>query len=113
MANTTFTGPVRSESTLKTISKASSGAIEHLNIFKVSNVNSTLKYLREKNFWVYGFDNKSKKDFSEIDWEGNSILVFGSEGFGLNQKTEKYIDFFVKININNKIVIQFTIQNIT
>ena len=89
--------------TSKTMYKASSGAIEHLNIFKVSNINSTLKYLREKNFWVYGFDNKSKKDFSEIDWSGNSILLFGSEGFGFNQKTEKYVDFFVKIKINNKI----------
>ena len=89
--------------TSKTMYKASSGAIEHLNIFKVSNINSTLKYLREKNFWVYGFDNKSKKNFTEIDWTGNSVLLFGSEGFGLNQKTEKYIDFFVKININNKI----------
>ena len=89
--------------TSKTMYKASSGAIEHINIFKVSNINSTLKYLREKNFWVYGFDNKSKKDFSEIDWNGNSVLLFGSEGFGLNKKTEKYIDFFVKININNKI----------
>ena len=89
--------------TSKTMYKASSGAIEHLNIFKVSNINSTLKYLREKNFWVYGFDNKSKKDFTKIDWTGNSVLLFGSEGFGLNQKTEKYIDFFVKININNKI----------
>tara|TARA_B100001057_G_scaffold438137_1_gene470443 strand:+ start:91 stop:828 length:738 start_codon:yes stop_codon:yes gene_type:complete len=89
--------------TSKTMYKASSGAIEHINIFKVSNINSTLKYLREKNFWVYGFDNKSKEDFSEKDWKGNSILLFGSEGFGLNQKTEKYVDFFVRININNKI----------
>ena len=89
--------------TSKTMYKASSGAIEHINIFKVSNINSTLKYLREKNFWVYGFDNKSKKNFLEINWDGNNVLLFGSEGFGLNQKTEKYIDFFVKININNKI----------
>ena len=89
--------------TSKTMYKASSGAIEHINIFKVSNINSTLKYLREKNFWVYGFDNKSKEEFSEKDWKGNSILLFGSEGFGLNQKTEKYVDFFVRINISNKI----------
>jgi len=89
--------------TSKTMYKASSGAIEHINIFKVSNINTTLKYLRENNFWVYGFDNKSKKDFSEIDWKGNNVLLFGSEGFGLNQKTEKYVDFFVKINISNKI----------
>ena len=89
--------------TSKTMYKASSGAIEHINIFKVSNINSTLKYLREKNFWVYGFDNKSKEEFSEKDWKGNNILLFGSEGFGLNQKTEKYVDFFVRINISNKI----------
>ena len=89
--------------TSKTLYKASSGAIEHLNIFKVANINSTLKYLREKNFWVYGFDNKSSKDFSNIDWKGNNILLFGSEGYGLNQKTEKYVDYFVKIKINEKI----------
>ena len=89
--------------TSKTMYKASSGAIEHLNIFKVSNINSTLKFLREKNFWVYAFDNKSKEDFTDINWRGNSILLFGSEGFGLNQKTEKYIDYFVKIKIDDKI----------
>tara|TARA_B100002019_G_C21255155_1_gene593397 strand:+ start:58 stop:795 length:738 start_codon:yes stop_codon:yes gene_type:complete len=89
--------------TSKTMYKASSGAIEHINIFKVSNINSTLKYLREKNFWVYGFDNNSKEEFSEKDWKGNNVLLFGSEGFGLNQKTEKYVDFFVRIKISNKI----------
>ena len=89
--------------TSKTMYKASSGAIEYLNIFKVSNINSTLKFLREKNFWVYGFDNKSKKDFSDISWKGNNVLLFGSEGFGLNQKTENYVDYFVKIKINDKV----------
>ncbi len=89
--------------TSKTMYKASSGAVEHLNIFKVSNINSTLKFLREKNFWVYAFDNKSKEDFSDMNWKGNKVLLFGSEGFGLNQKTEKYVDYFVKIKINDKI----------
>ena len=89
--------------TSKTMYKASSGAIEYLNIFKVSNINSTLKFLREKNFWVYGFDNKSKKDFSDISWKGNNVLLFGSEGFGLSQKTENYVDYFVKIKINDKV----------
>ena len=89
--------------TSKTMYKASSGAIEYLNIFKVSNINSTLKFLREKNFWVYGFDNKSKEDFSDISWKGNNVLLFGSEGFGLSQKTENYVDYFVKIKISDKI----------
>ena len=89
--------------TSKTMYKASCGAIEHINIFKVSNINSTLKYLREKNFWVYGFDNKSKKDFTEIDWKGNNILLFGSEGFGMHQHTSKYADFLVRIDMDKKI----------
>ena len=38
--------------------KSASGCIEYINIFEVSNINTTLKFLREKNFWVYGFDSK-------------------------------------------------------
>ncbi len=87
----------------KLMYKASSGAIEYMNIFEVSNINSTLKNLKNKNFWVYGFDSNGKKDFTEIEWKGNNILLFGSEGFGMHQHTSKYADFLVKINIDNKI----------
>ena len=77
--------------------------MEHLNIFQVSNINSTLKNLREKNFWVYGFDAKGEKDFTDIKFEGNNILLFGSEGNGMSHHTSKYADFFVKIDINKNI----------
>ena len=87
----------------KTLYRSSSGSIEYINIFKVSNINTTLKYLRENNFWVYGFDMKGNKDLIEIDWKGNNVLLFGSEGTGLNQKTSKYVDFNVKIKINKQI----------
>ena len=87
----------------KLMYKAASGSMEYLNIFQVSNINSTLKFLREKNFWVYGFDSKGDKDFTDIKWNGNNVLLFGSEGYGLKKHTEKYTDFLVKININKKI----------
>ena len=87
----------------KIMYKSSSGCIEHTNIFKVSNINTTLKYLREKNFWIYGFDTKSQKDFTKIKWSGNIVLLFGSEGYGISKHTEKYSDFLVKININEKV----------
>ena len=87
----------------KLMYKSASGCMEHLNIFLVSNINSTLKNLKEKNFWVYGFDSKGEKDFTDIKWEGNNILLFGSEGSGMRQHTIKYVDFFVKININKKV----------
>ena len=87
----------------KLMYKSASGCMEHLNIFQVSNINSTLKNLREKNFWVYGFDSKSEKDFTDIKFEGNNILLFGSEGYGMSHHTGKYADFFVKIDINKNI----------
>ncbi len=87
----------------KLMYKAASGSIEYVNIFEVSNINSTLKNLKDKNFWVYGFDSSGNKDFTEIEWKGNNILLFGSEGSGMHQHTSKYADFLVRININDKI----------
>ena len=87
----------------KLMYKAASGAIEYINIFEVSNINSTLKNLKEKNFWVYGFDGNGKEDFTDIKWNGNNILLFGSEGSGMHKHTSKYADFLVKIGINEKI----------
>ena len=87
----------------KLMYKAASGCLEHLNIFEVSNINSTLKNLKEKNFWIYGFDAKGKKDFTDIKWEGKNVLLFGSEGSGMREHTSRYADFFVKININNNV----------
>ena len=87
----------------KLMYKAASGSMEHINIFEVSNINSTLKNLREKNFWVYGFDSEGKKSFTEVEWKGNNVLLFGSEGFGMREHTSKYTDFLVRIDISPKI----------
>ena len=51
----------------KLMYKSASGCIEHLNIFTVSNINTTLKYLRDSNYWVYGFDSKSNQDFTKLN----------------------------------------------
>ena len=87
----------------KLMYKAASGSMEHINIFEVSNINSTLKNLREKNFWVYGFDSEGEKSFTEVEWKGNNVLLFGSEGFGMREHTSKYTDFLVRIDISPKI----------
>ncbi len=87
----------------KMMYKSASGCLEHINVFQVSNINTTLKYLRDKNFWIYGFEAKSDKKFTDVKWDGNNILLFGSEGFGMREHTKKYTDFSVKIDINKNI----------
>ena len=87
----------------KLMYKSASGCMEYLNIFEVSNINSTLKNLKEKNFWIYGFDATANKNFTDVQWEGKNILLFGSEGFGMRHHTTKYTDFLVKINISENV----------
>tara|TARA_Y100000741_G_scaffold332526_1_gene288522 strand:+ start:112 stop:861 length:750 start_codon:yes stop_codon:yes gene_type:complete len=87
----------------KLMYKSASGALEYLKVFKVSNINTTLKLLRENNFWIYGFDSNAKQKFTDIKWKGNNVLLFGSEGYGIRKHTQKYADFLLKIDIDKKI----------
>ena len=87
----------------KLLYKSASGCIEHINIFEVSNINTALKYLKTKNFWISGFDINANKNFIDHDWAGNHVLLFGSEGYGLKYQTIKNSDFILKIDINKKI----------
>ena len=87
----------------KLLYKSASGAIENIQIFEVPNINTTLKYLRQNNFWVYGFDSNAEKDFTDIEWTGNTILLFGSEGYGIKAKTLENSDFKFKVDIDENI----------
>ena len=87
----------------KLMYKSASGGTEHIKIFKVANINTTLKFLKTKEFWVSAFDISAKKDFTKHDWKGKNILLFGSEGFGIKAKTLENSDFRFKVNMNENI----------
>ena len=87
----------------KLLYKSASGGTEHIKIFKVSNINTALKFLKTKNFWVSAFDTSANKDFTKHNWKGKNILLFGSEGFGVKPKTLENSDFIFRVNMNNNI----------
>jgi 23S rRNA (guanosine2251-2'-O)-methyltransferase len=87
----------------KLMYKSASGGTEHIKIFKVANINTTLKFLKTKEFWVSAFDISAKKDFTKHEWKGKNILLFGSEGFGIKAKTLENSDFRFKVKMNDNI----------
>ena len=87
----------------KLMYKSASGCIELINIFEVTNLNTSLKYLKSKNFWISGFDTDGSKNFTENDWKGKNVLLFGSEGEGLKFQIKKNADFLFYINIDKKV----------
>ncbi len=86
----------------KLLFKSASGGMEYLNIFKVSNINTTLRFMKTKGFWISGFDTNANKDFTENQWSGRNVLLFGSEGFGLSKNTVTNSDFVFKIKISKQ-----------
>ena len=87
----------------KLLYKSASGGTEHIKVFKVSNINTALKFLKTKEFWVSAFDVSAKKDFSKHNWKGKNILLFGSEGFGIKAKSLEKSDFQFKVDMNKHI----------
>ena len=87
----------------KLLYKSASGGVEHIKIFKVANVNTSLKFLKTKEFWISAFDISAKRDFTKHTWKGKNVLLFGSEGFGIKAKTLENSDFKFRVDMNNNV----------
>ena len=66
-----------------TVYKCSAGAIEHMKIAKVTNINATIDMLKEKGIWIYGADIEGKDYSYNTDFSGPCALILGSEGKGI------------------------------
>ena len=74
-----------------TVSKVSAGAIEHMKIAKVTNINTEIERLKEQNIWVYACE-LGGIDLDTADLSGNIAIVMGSEGKGVSSLTKKICD---------------------
>jgi 23S rRNA (guanosine2251-2'-O)-methyltransferase len=83
--------------------KTSAGAVEHMKIAKVSNINNTIRNLKERGLWVVGTDVNGGKSFEEIDYDFPVALVIGNEGKGVSKLVLQNCDFVVKIPMKGKI----------
>ena len=85
------------------LAKSASGALESVNIIKVTNLSMTLKKMRKKGYIIIGLDEDSDVMLHNIKDYSNEkkLLVMGSEGKGLRRLTKENCDFLVSIANNN------------
>jgi 23S rRNA (guanosine2251-2'-O)-methyltransferase len=86
-----------------TVAKAAAGALEHLPIARVINVNRTLESLKKMGFWIYGLDERGTVLYNEVKWARPTVLVFGAEGHGLHEQVRKKCDELVRIPMAGEI----------
>jgi 23S rRNA (guanosine2251-2'-O)-methyltransferase len=87
----------RSAGLTETVAKAAAGALEHLPVVRVGNVNQTLEELKKRGFWIYGLDERGGQLYSEIQYSQPTVFVLGGEGHGLHELVKKHCDALVRI----------------
>lgn len=86
-----------------TVYKVSAGAVEHMKIARVNNLNETIKYLKDNDIWICGTDMDAKNYYYNEKFDGPIAIVIGSEGFGMSRLVKENCDFLVKIPMKGKI----------
>ena len=92
----------RSVSVNATVFKTSVGAIENIPISMVTNINMTIKDLKDKGFWIVGTDMNGT-DYRDIDYHGKIALVIGNEGAGMSKLVKESCDFIAEIPMYGKV----------
>ena len=85
-----------------TVVKTSVGAVFDINIVLVTNLNNTIKILKDNGFWIYG-TVMSGEDYREVDYNGKVCLIIGNEEKGMSKLVKESCDFLITIPISSKI----------
>ena len=92
----------RSAGLTGTVAKVSAGALEHLPVSRVVNLNRALEELKNNGFLVIGLSVDGQLSISKFDEKRPIVLVVGSEEKGISLLTQKKCDFLLKIPLKGK-----------
>ena len=82
--------------------KASAGALEHIKVAKVTNLNRVIDDLKRRGVWTYAV-TMNGKDYEKVDFRGACALVIGAEGEGISRLTAEKCDLSVSLPLKGKI----------
>ena len=86
------------------VAKAAAGALEHLPVVRVTNINRALEDLKERGFWIYGLDESGAEDYDARGIRhAHGAGRLGGEGKGLHEQVRKHCDVLVRIPMAGKI----------
>ena len=85
------------------VAKAAAGALEHLPVVRVTNVNRALEELKHRGFWIYGLDERGAVTYDQVEYASPAAVVLGGEGKGLHEQVRKHCDALVRIPVAGRI----------
>jgi 23S rRNA (guanosine2251-2'-O)-methyltransferase len=81
------------------LAKSASGGLEHVPFMIVRNLSDTLVELGKRGFQRIGLDSSGDADLGELTVQAPVVLVLGSEGKGLRQRTRDCCDVIGRLDM--------------
>ena len=82
-----------------TVSKTSTGAINHMKIAQVANLSQAIEKLKENGFWIVGTDGSANTRHNDLKYDFKTALIIGSEGHGVSPLILRRCDYVTKIEM--------------
>ncbi len=95
-------GKDRSASVNDTVMRVSEGALNHVKVARVTNINNAIETLKDYGFWVYGLE-AGGSDIYKTNLKGKICLVVGGEDSGVKRLTKEKCDAIISIPMFGKI----------
>ena len=92
----------RSVEVNSTVIKTSVGTTEKMKIARVTNLNSTIKLLKDKGYWIFGTDMDGT-DYTKLDYKGKTCIICGNEGSGMSKLVSENCDFIASIPMKGEV----------
>ena len=83
--------------------RASAGALEHMKVSKVGNLNRTVEKLKERGVLIVGLDAAGELEYTQVDLTGPVLIVVGSEGKGLSRLMRENCDKIASIPMSGQL----------
>jgi len=86
-----------------TVAKASSGAVFHTAIARVTNITAAVRELKKAGVWFFAASPGGDKIIWDSDFTCACAFVIGSEGSGLSRLVGENCDYMVNIPMSGKL----------
>ncbi|MDX2043634.1 MAG: 23S rRNA (guanosine(2251)-2'-O)-methyltransferase RlmB [Acidobacteriota bacterium] len=87
----------------ETVAKTSAGAVEHVQIARVTNLVRLIEELKERNIWVVGIEGGTETSYTQFNFNAPLALVMGSEGKGIRRLVRENCDAIVSIPMHGQL----------
>ncbi|MBE6689042.1 MAG: 23S rRNA (guanosine(2251)-2'-O)-methyltransferase RlmB [Ruminococcaceae bacterium] len=84
------------------VAKASAGAVEHMAVAKVTNINSAVEELKQKGLWIMACEADGQP-YDEMDYDIPLCIIMGSEENGISKQVIKNSDYVISLPMKGKI----------